>query len=236
MSAADGAPQPQQLSDEQLVLKARAGDKAAFAVLFDRHRPLAATLVSRLLDRREDIDDVLQEAAVQALVCLDRLRGASRFGPWLCGIALNLARRRLRESVRHARWPFVLVEPQSTEDLLVEAETAAKVRAAIGTLPPGQREAVQLFYLDSLNEAEVAAELGIARSAVKSRLHKARRSLSSQLREERRAAVAQPSLVDVDVIDVRREPAFGARCSPGPRGSAAGEGRAADPTDLHWRA
>ncbi len=209
MSAADGAPQPQQLSDEQLVLKARAGDKAAFAVLFDRHRPLAATLVSRLLDRREDIDDVLQEAAVQALVCLDRLRGASRFGPWLCGIALNLARRRLRESVRHARWPFVLVEPQSTEDLLVEAETAAKVRAAIGTLPPGQREAVQLFYLDSLNEAEVAAELGIARSAVKSRLHKARRSLSSQLREERRAAVAQPSLVDVDVIDVRREPAFG---------------------------
>ena len=68
---------------------------------------------------------------------------------------------------------------------------------------------MQLFYLDSLNEAEVAAELGIARSAVKSRLHKARRSLSGQLREERRAPVAQPSLVEVDVVDVRREPAFG---------------------------
>ena len=184
MGTADGSPQI--LSDEKLVRKARTGDKTAFAVLFDRHRPLAATLVSRLLDQREDIDDVLQEAAVQALVCLDRLRGASRFGPWLCGIALNLARRRLRESVRHARWP-ALVEPQSTEDLLVEAETAAKVRAAIAALPPGQREAVRLFYLDSLNEAEVAAELGIARSAVKSRLHKARRSLSGQLREERRA-------------------------------------------------
>jgi RNA polymerase sigma-70 factor (ECF subfamily) len=143
MGTADGS--PQLLSDVQLVLKARTGDKAAFAVLFDRHRLLAATLVSRLLDRREDIDDVLQEAAVQALVCLDRLRGASRFGPWLCGIALNLARRRFRESVRHARWPAALVEPQSTEDFLVEAETAAKVRAAIATLPPGQREAVQLF-------------------------------------------------------------------------------------------
>ena len=91
---------------------------------------------------------------------------------------------------------------------MVEAETAAKVRAAIATLPPGQREAVQLFYLDSLSEAEVAAELGIARSAVKSRLYKARRSLSGHLREERRAPVPQPSLVDVDVVDVRREPAF----------------------------
>ncbi|MGH9106081.1 MAG: bifunctional nuclease domain-containing protein, partial [Acidimicrobiales bacterium] len=137
-----------------------------------------------------------------------RLRSAARFGPWLCGIALNLARRQLRERARQARSPSGPVQPQSTEGLLVEAETAARVRAAIGTLPPGQREAVQLFYLDSLNEAEVAAYLGIARSAVKSRLYKARRSLSGHLRGERRAPVAQPSLVDVDVVDVRREPTF----------------------------
>lgn len=95
-----------------------------------------------------------------------------------------------------------------TEELLEEAETAARVREAISTLPPGQSEAVRLFYLDSLSEAEVAAELGIARSAVKSRLDKARRSLSGHLREERRAPMAQSSLVDVDVVDVRREPAF----------------------------
>jgi RNA polymerase sigma-70 factor (ECF subfamily) len=78
MSAAN--PSPRQVSDEELVLKARTGDKNAFAVLFQRHRPTAATLVGRLLDRREDVDDVLQEAAVQALVCLDRLRAADRFG------------------------------------------------------------------------------------------------------------------------------------------------------------
>ena len=206
MSAAGHS--PRQISDEELVLQARTGDKTAFAVLFERHRPTAATLISRLLDRPEDVDDVLQEAAVQALVCLDRLRETARFGPWLCGTALNLARRQLRARARRARRPLGLAPPQSTEDLVVEADTAAKVRTAIATLPPGQREAVQLFYLDSLSEAEVAAELGIARSAVKSRLYKARRSLSGHLREERRAPVPQPSLVDVDVVDVRREPAF----------------------------
>lgn len=206
MSAAHRA--PGQVSDEDLVLQARAGDKTAFAVLFERHRPKAVALVGRLLDRSQDVDDVLQEAAVQALVCLGRLRGASRFGPWLCGIALNLARRQFRERARPARWPSMLVETKSAEELLLEAERGANVRAAIDTLPPGQREAVQLFYLDNLNEAEVAAELGIARSAVKSRLHKARRSLSWRLQQERRAPVPQVSLVDVDVVDVRREPAL----------------------------
>jgi RNA polymerase sigma factor (sigma-70 family) len=206
MGTTDGA--SRQLSEEELVFQARTGNKTAFVVLFDRHGPIAGALVSRLLDRPEDIDDVLQEAAAQALVCLDRLQSPSRFGPWLCGIALNLARQQLRAKARRARWSAPLVGAPSTEDLMVEAETAAKVRAAIGTLPSGQREAVQLFYLDSLNEAEVAAELGIARSAVKSRLYKARRSLSGHLREEGMAPVNRPYLVDVDVVDVRREPAF----------------------------
>ena len=160
-------------------------DKAAFAVLFERHRPVAAALIARILDHSQDVDDVLQEAAVQALVCLGRLQEAARFGPWLCGIASNLARRQLRESARRPKLAPRQAGRPSTEELLEEAETVAKVRHAVGTLPPGQREAVQLFYLDGLNEGEVATELGIARTAVKSRLHKARRSLSGHLPEEK---------------------------------------------------
>jgi RNA polymerase sigma factor (sigma-70 family) len=196
----------QQVSDQELVARARAGDRAAFAVLFERHRPVAAALIARILDRRQDVDDVLQEAAVQALVCLGRLQEAARFGPWLCGIASNLARRQLRESARQPKPAPRQAGRPSTEELLEEAETAAKVRRAVETLPRGQREAVQLFYLDGLNEGEVATELGIARTAVKSRLHKARRALSGHLPEERRATVPRLSLVDVDVVDVRREP------------------------------
>jgi RNA polymerase sigma factor (sigma-70 family) len=190
--------------DEDLVARARAGDRVAFAALFERHRALAVALVGRLLDSRQDVEDVLQEAAVEALVCLDRLREPARFGPWLCGIALNLARRQVRHRGRPlpASW---LPGQALTEEVLEETERAAKVREVVDTLPPGQRAAVRLFYLDGLNESEVAAELGIARTAVKSRLHKARRSLSGHLHEERRATVARPSLVEVDVVDVRRE-------------------------------
>jgi DNA-directed RNA polymerase specialized sigma24 family protein len=105
MSTADRL--PGQVSEEVLVLQARTGYKAAFVVLFERHRPVAAALVRRVLDQREELDDVLQEAAVQALISLDRLVDASRFGPWLCGIALNLGRRLLRDTVRQdaTGWP-----------------------------------------------------------------------------------------------------------------------------------
>jgi hypothetical protein len=64
----------QPASDEALVHRALNGDRAAFAVLFDRHRPVATGLVARLLGAGDEVDDVLQEAAVQALMGSDRLR------------------------------------------------------------------------------------------------------------------------------------------------------------------
>jgi RNA polymerase sigma factor (sigma-70 family) len=195
--------------DELLVHRALDGDRAAFAMLFDRHRPMATSLVARLLGERDQVDDVLQEAAIQALVGLDRLRDPSRFGSWLSGIALNLARQTLRQRLRQVQEPTT-GDPQLglTEELAEEQDAAARVREAVELLPAGQREAVRLFYLESLTEAEVAAELGIARSAVKSRLHKARRSLQRRLRKsEEVTTMPTSSLLEVDVIDVRREAA-----------------------------
>lgn len=195
-------------SDEALVRQALDGDRAAFGMLFDRHRPMATGLVTRLLGERGQVDDVLQEAAIQAIVGLDRLRDPSRFGPWLAGIALNLARQTLRQRLRHVQEPMTGdLQIALTEELAEEQEAAARVRETVELLPVGQREAVRLFYLESLTEAEVAAELGIARSAVKSRLHKARRSLHRRLKEPQEVTMATSSLLDVDVIDVRREPA-----------------------------
>jgi hypothetical protein len=61
------------------------------------------------------------------------------------------------------------------------ADTAARVREAIGSLADGQRHAVRLFYLQGLSHREVAAELGISVGAVKARLHQARAALAPRL-------------------------------------------------------
>lgn len=69
------------------------GDKDAFGELITRHWATALALAGRLLGPGGLARDAVQEASVTALVGLDRLRTADRFGAWFCGITLNVARR-----------------------------------------------------------------------------------------------------------------------------------------------
>jgi RNA polymerase sigma factor (sigma-70 family) len=169
------------LPDERLVALARAGDKEAFGALVDRHSPMAAALVSRLLAGaiREQIRDIVQEAAVTALVGLHRLRSPERFGAWFASIALNVGRRWLRESLPVVAADFDTPDAgPGPEAVVVAADLAARVRQTVDTLAPGQRAAVLAFYYQGMSHAEAAAELGVSPGAVKARLHQARMALA----------------------------------------------------------
>ena len=82
--------------DAALVRLARDGDRAAFAALLGRHWELLLALCRRALGDPELARDAAQEAALQAMLGLDRLRQAGSFGPWLGGIGLNVCRSWLR--------------------------------------------------------------------------------------------------------------------------------------------
>ena len=173
--------------DARLVEAALGGDKDAFAALVTRHWATAVALAARVLGTPDLARDAAQEAAVAALLGLDRLRAPARFGAWFCGITLNVARRWARQL--RAERPAVLgdqaPDPASHEpgpDERAElAELAATVRAAVAQLADGQRDAVLLFYLQGLTHREVAAELAISVGAVKARLHQARAALTPAL-------------------------------------------------------
>lgn len=183
-------------SDAVLVRRARGGDRAAFAVLVERHYATLVACCRRMVG--ESAHDAAQDAVVTALLSLDRLRDAEKFGAWLVGIGLNACRAMLRE-----RSPAPPPDPLSPDpaDIVAERELAARVRAAIAELPPGQREAVTLYYLAGLTQAEAAEHLGIPPGAVKTRLHKARASLRVRLEPLRRDR-AMP--IEMQVTDVRR--------------------------------
>lgn len=197
--------------DGELVRDALRGEKDAFAELVIRHRPMAVALASRLLGSADLAGDAAQEASIAALTGLGRLRDPERFGPWFCGIALNVARRWLREL--RAEPVAVLPDLASAELSPAEraelAELARQVRAAVDQLADGQRQAVLLFYLQGLTHREVAAELSISVGAVKSRLHQARAALTPGLtpliEEETVTAVTSPAWTDVTVTEVRRQ-------------------------------
>jgi DNA-directed RNA polymerase specialized sigma24 family protein len=83
--------------DADLVREALAGDREPLAELLRRHWDTAVFLAARVLGSSELGRDVAQEAAIAAMTDLARLRSPDRFGAWFCGIALNVARKWLRQ-------------------------------------------------------------------------------------------------------------------------------------------
>jgi RNA polymerase sigma factor (sigma-70 family) len=173
--------------DARLVEAALDGDKDAFAALVTRHWAMAVALAARVLGTPDLAADAAQEAAVAALVGLDRLRAPDRFGAWFCGITLNVARgwarqlRTERPAVVLGQAPDRACQEPGPDERAELAELAATVRAAVAQLADGQRDAVFLFYLQGLTHREVAAELAISVGAVKARLHQARAALTPAL-------------------------------------------------------
>jgi RNA polymerase sigma factor (sigma-70 family) len=189
-------------SDAELVAASLDGERAAFGVLIDRHRARAVAISRGMLSSREDADDIVQEALLQAYLGLDRLRDPGAFGAWLSAITANLARMRLRA----AREPSVSLDaggrvaPESFEvPLLEELDSLRKLRAALEPLPLAERDAVLLHYVDGLTAQEIAAVLGERPGTVRVRLHRARERLRRRLSPTRKEL--EP-MVEVTIDDV----------------------------------
>lgn len=199
------SPEMASLSDAQLVAAARSGGRDAFAALVARHYPLLLSCCRRAAGDGAAAD-AAQEAVLQALLGLRRLRRDDSFGPWLVGIGLNVSRRLLEQRSSQGIALDATAEPVAPgpdpHELAEAAFAAARVREAIAALPAGQRDAVTLFYLAGLSQAEVAEHLGTAVGAVKTRLHKARASLHERLSDIQKEPTPVPT-VPMRIADVR---------------------------------
>lgn len=182
-------------SDGEPVQRARAGDKSAFDELLACHRPLAYRLACRLLGDVVEAEEVTQEACLQAYLGLRGLRDPERFGAWLAGIALNLARMRLRarrDLVSLEDWDggrvapgFTWAETQPSPEAVAEVrELHDCVLRALEALPAEQQVVVRLHYFDGLTVSEIGALVGSPSGTVKARLHRAREKLRARFMQE----------------------------------------------------
>jgi len=170
--------------DAALVARALTGDGAAHRSLYDRHRSAAWRVARSFADfDADDVDDVVQEAFVRAFRSLAGLKDPPRFGPWLLTIARNralsrLARRRAGAELVEGLSKEVevaVLEAEAFPDSTVDAELAV-VRRVISDLPEGpEKETVRLFYVEGqLSAREIAARLGVGKSAITMRLERFR--------------------------------------------------------------
>ncbi|MGE0708373.1 MAG: sigma-70 family RNA polymerase sigma factor [Planctomycetota bacterium] len=188
------------LDDVGLVTQAQEGSREAFGALVERYQERVLNLVYRRLDDRELALDVAQEVFIKAYRGLSRFRADSKFYTWLFRIACNEAtsahRRRVRtragsldaqsaDGEKLPDPPDSRFEPGAAVERL---DDQAMVRQAILELDEDLASVLLLRDIDELSYAEVAETLQIPLGSVKSRLHRARLALKTQLAQEKTAS------------------------------------------------
>jgi RNA polymerase sigma factor (sigma-70 family) len=190
--------------DTELVKLARRGDKDAFGVLAQRYQNITRRFALRLIGNEDIVQDLVQEAMLQAYLSLKNLRDPTKFRSWLYGILLNICRNHLRE--KHVAffsleaiiqglhyYPAPLYEtPPTPEQLAEEQERYQIVFDAVNALPAADRDAILLFYYAQLSLLEIVNILNVSITTIKVRLHRARRRLKAILQEQ------HPEIVPVE--------------------------------------
>ncbi|TWD80806.1 RNA polymerase sigma-70 factor (ECF subfamily) [Kribbella amoyensis] len=174
-------------SDGEVLRAVARGDRAAFALLYERH---AGWLLLRLRHRCADaqlVEDVVQETFLAVWHGADRYREQS--GADVAGWLWRIGQRRLvdalrRTGARDRLWRVLRGRPSkdepSAEDQVLLGVEHGDLGAALDRLPPELRAVLQATVLDGLTTREAAALLGVPPGTVKTRAMRARRELRSR--------------------------------------------------------
>ncbi len=181
------------LSDEDVVGRVIGGQTALFEVLMRRHNQRLYRAARAILRDDRDVEDVMQQAYVNAYTHLRQFDGRAKFSTWLTRIAVHEALARARRAGRYLPLdendapdvePFMTT--RGTADPERQAfgrELASLLEAAVLTLPDGNREVFVLRDIEGMSTAETAECLNVSEDVVKTRLSRARAALRRELFE-----------------------------------------------------
>jgi len=174
-----------QLDEQKWLRLAQQGDALAFSQLVELYAKPVHNLCYRMLGNTQDAEDAAQEAFLRAFRAIGRYDPKRKFASWLLSIAANYC----IDQHRRARLNIISLEDSPEASLgdkaagpaarLVQRETQDELQALLARLDPRDRAAIILYYWHELSYEEIAAQLSLSESALKSRLHRARRSLAT---------------------------------------------------------
>ena len=188
-------PKSAKASDVELLHAVARGDEAALARLYDAYRVILFGLLVRILNSREEAEDVLQEVFVQVwrrAKDFDEKRGKPF--TWLVTLTRSRAIDRLRALGARQRLVAGAAQDQDETEQVsdaltdaVRAEQQTVVRRALAELPEEQRHTLVLAYFDGLTQSEIASKLNAPLGTIKTRMRsgmiKLRALLGSQLED-----------------------------------------------------
>lgn len=166
--------------------QAQKGDPQAFSLIVEQYQRPVYNLCYRMLGNAQDAEDAAQETFLRVYKAMNRYDTKRSFSSWLLSIAAHFC----IDQIRKRRFKIVSVEDLPVPDLpdvspgletkLKDKEERLRIRALLDVLDPTDRAAVVLYYWYDYSYKEISHTLSLSGSAVKSRLHRARRAMAGQ--------------------------------------------------------
>ena len=184
------------------VIQAQQGSDEAFTMLVEEHQTHVYNLCYRMLGEPEAAEDAAQESFLRAYQNLQRYDRNRPFATWLLSIAAHYCIDRLRrrklsvfslDEENDDGVAFEIADPASPnpEAESVKREERDRLHILLKDLDATDRAAIVLRYWNDYSEIEIAESLNLTVSAVKSRLHRARRALAGMWQEDKPRARAE---------------------------------------------
>lgn len=182
---------PNSSIDPTLPLRAKSGDRQAFAQLVDVMYPRALRFALHMVGNREDAEESVQDTFVRVYHNLGRFRDDARFEPWLFRILANRCRSLIVKRKRHhvlIQYGEVPDRAQVTNNAVDDRNWTEEIYRILATLPSEQREAFLLRHVEDMAYEDIAAVTGVGLSALRMRVKRAcdvlRARLSEVIRDE----------------------------------------------------
>jgi len=185
-------------ADQYYIHQIISGNTGAFAVLVDRYKVLVFTLASKMINNREEAEEVAQDTFIKAFNSLGKFKGDSKFSTWLYKIAYNTCLDRLKKNKKEQNVvpidEFTASFVKTTEnafEALVEQDRKQLIQDCLQQLPGDESFLLTLYYFEDQNLDEIAKIMDITANHVKVKLFRSRKKLAGILKQH-----LEPEILD----------------------------------------
>jgi RNA polymerase sigma-70 factor (ECF subfamily) len=177
-------------AEEDLIARCREGDARAFREIFRRYRADVTRLLHRMVGRRAELEDLLQEVFVQVHRSIKSFRAESRLSTWIYRVAVNVAlmHRRAAKSrpfiVPTRDEPLLLDESSPPDEELSRRRRVEALYRLLERVSEKKRAVYVLHELEGMSPNEISKVVGAPVLTVRTRLFYARREVLAMLKDE----------------------------------------------------
>jgi len=171
------------LSDIEIIDSVRRGNSSDYALLVERYKNKAFSMLKRLLKNQMDAEEALQDSFLKAYNSLNSFKGESKFSTWFYRIVYNTAITILNAKKRQTEKEMISIDEEFEiesydNEIYSKAENVNKyVLDMVEKLPPRNALIIILYYIDDMSLHEISRVMGLSLVNVKVMLHRSRTAL-----------------------------------------------------------